>query len=79
MAIMKVSISLPDEDVTFLDEYARRAGAASRSAVVHEAIGLLRSVNLEEAYAGAWSEWEIGEDARLWETTTGDGMGDAPR
>jgi len=31
---MKISISLPDEDVEFLDEYARSIGTVSRSAVV---------------------------------------------
>jgi Arc/MetJ-type ribon-helix-helix transcriptional regulator len=76
---VKLSVSLPDEDVTFLDEYAARAGTGSRSAVIHRAIGLLRSANLEEAYARAWDEWETGEDAALWDTTVADGILDAAR
>jgi Arc/MetJ-type ribon-helix-helix transcriptional regulator len=76
---MKVSVSLPDDDVRFLDEYATRVGAASRSAVIHQAVGLLRTVSLEHAYAAAWDEWEAGEDAVLWDRTVGDGIVDAPR
>ena len=33
---MKVSVSLPGEDVRFLDEYAREQGLESRSAAVHK-------------------------------------------
>jgi Arc/MetJ-type ribon-helix-helix transcriptional regulator len=76
---MKVSVSLPDDDVAFLDEYAEKVGTASRSAVIQQAIGLLRSASLEEAYAMAWSEWEAGTDAALWDTTVADGMADAAR
>jgi hypothetical protein len=35
---MKVSVSLPDDDVEFLDAYAQPQGIESRSAVVHKAI-----------------------------------------
>ena len=41
---MKVSVSLPDEDVEFLDAYARSQGLASRSATVHKAVRLLARV-----------------------------------
>ena len=44
--IMKISVSLPDEDVEFLDDYARSTEAASRSAALHEAIALLRTAHL---------------------------------
>lgn len=30
---------------------------------------------MEEAYAEAWREWEVGDDAQLWETTVADGIG----
>ena len=43
---MKVSVSLPDEDVDFLDAYASSQGFASRSAVVHKAVRLLRASEL---------------------------------
>lgn len=60
-------------------QYASDTGGASRSAVVHQAIGLLRSATLEDAYAEAWDEWQAGEDAALWDGTTADGIGDAAR
>jgi Arc/MetJ-type ribon-helix-helix transcriptional regulator len=74
---MKVSVSLPDDDLSFVDEYARRVGVTSRSAVIHRAIGLLRSASLEEAYAAAWTEWEGSNDAVLWDATAADGIDDA--
>ena len=76
---MKVSVSLPEDDVVFLDRYAARAGRRSRSAVIQQAIGLLRSASLEEAYAAAWSEWEASGDAELWSATDADGIADAAR
>ncbi|MDP9796976.1 Arc/MetJ-type ribon-helix-helix transcriptional regulator [Catenuloplanes nepalensis] len=76
---MKLSISLSDEDVRFVDEYARRAGIAGRSTVVHKAVELLRLQDLERAYADAWDEWDGSEDAALWENTSGDGIVDATR
>jgi Arc/MetJ-type ribon-helix-helix transcriptional regulator len=72
---MKLSVSLPEDDVRFLDGYAGERGVGSRSAVVHEAIGLLRSADLETEYEAAWQEWEVAEDAALWDSTAGDGLG----
>jgi len=40
---MKLSVSLSDEDVEFLDEYARSKRLSSRSAAVQRAVRLLRS------------------------------------
>ena len=48
---MKVSVSLPDEDVEFLDRYAEEHGFRSRSAVVHTAVRALRATRLGDAYA----------------------------
>ena len=72
---MKLSVSLPDEDVEFLDAYARSQGYGSRSAVVHAAVRLLRSAQLGGAYAEAWKEWEDSGDGDEWDAATGDGMG----
>ena len=71
---MKVSVSLPDEDVEFLDAYAQSQGFASRSAVVHKAVRLLRASELGPAYEDAWTEWSSSADADLWATTTADGV-----
>ena len=71
---MKLSVSLPDEDVEFLDQYAKTQGYGSRSAVVHRAVRLLRSTELGEAYADAWSEWSESDEAAGWDAVAGDGL-----
>ena len=71
---MKVSVSLPEEDIEFLDTYARSVGARSRSAVVQRAVHLLRATELGPAYAQAWQEWEAGGDSEVWESVSGDGL-----
>jgi len=71
---MKVSVSLPGEDVEFLDEYAKKQGYESRSAVVHKAVRLLRATELSAAYEGAWREWTESGEADVWEPTTADGI-----
>ena len=71
---MKVSVSLPAEDVEFLDAYAQSRGFASRSAVVHKAVRLLRANELGAAYEDAWGEWSNSDAADLWEVTTADGV-----
>ena len=76
---MKLSVSLPDADVRFLDEYSTAVEADSRSAVIHAAIDLLRQSHLEDAYAQAFDEWAEGEDSALWERTAADGLDDAAR
>ena len=70
---MKLSVSLPDEDVRFLDEYARMH-ARSRSGAVHAAIDTLRQGGLADAYEQAWEEWDASGDGRAWEQPLGDGL-----
>jgi Arc/MetJ-type ribon-helix-helix transcriptional regulator len=72
---MKVSVSLPDDDVEFLDSYALAQGIDSRSAAVHKAVGLLRASQLEHAYEEAWAAWSADGDAGAWEAAAGDGLG----
>ena len=72
---MKVSVSLPGEDVQFLDEYAKEQGLESRSAALHRAVRLLRTAELAGTYEAAWEEWADQNDGTLWESTTGDGLG----
>ena len=71
---MKLSVSLPDEDVAYLDAYARGAGLPSRSAALHRAVRLLRSSTLGIEYADAWLEWEEGGHAGDWEGALADGL-----
>lgn len=69
---MKVSVSVPDEDVEFLDNYVSTHNVASRSAAVQRAIRLLRASDLTDSYAVAFSEWSAGADGDAWDTTTAD-------
>jgi Arc/MetJ-type ribon-helix-helix transcriptional regulator len=72
---MKVSISLPDDDIRFLDAYAETEGLGSRSAALRKAVRLLRASELGPAYEEAFAGWADSEDAALWEGTVVDGMG----
>lgn len=71
---MKVSVSIPDEDVAFLDQYASAHAIPSRSAVVHRAIEMLRADELSDAYGDAWAEWAGSGEASSWDAAAGDGV-----
>lgn len=71
---MKVSVSLPEEDVDFLDRYAESEGIGSRSAAVHRAVRLLRASELGPAYEEAWTDWAESDDADVWDAATSDGV-----
>ena len=72
-------MSLPDEDVALLDEYARASGLPSRSAVVQKALQLLRQGDLDQDYAAAWDEWQASGEQAAWDVTATDGLTDASR
>jgi Arc/MetJ-type ribon-helix-helix transcriptional regulator len=71
---MKLSVSLAEEDVAFIDDYAAKSNVPSRSAVLHRAVELLRASELEDAYSAAWDEWSAAEDAADWDAATADGV-----
>jgi len=71
---MKVSISLPDDDVRFLDAYAQSQGIESRSAVVHKAVRMLRVSELGEAYEEAFTSWQDEGEAAVWDAVSADGL-----
>jgi putative addiction module CopG family antidote len=74
MAVTKVSLSLSEQDVAFLDQQTLSGLYASRSAAVHEAVRLLRESRLADAYAEAYAEWsESGEEA-VWAPAASDGI-----
>ena len=76
---MKLSVSLPEDDVAILDEFARTAGLPSRSAALHHAVRMLRLPDLEQDYEAAWQEWEAAGDQAAWSVTAGDGIANAAR
>jgi len=71
---MKLSVSLADDDVAFLDAYAEEHESGSRSAAIQKAVRLLRAAQLEHEYAEAFGEWEQSGEAAVWDATAGDGL-----
>lgn len=71
---MKISISLRDEDVEFVNAQTQAGVFPTRSAVVHAAIRLLRDRQYIDSYAAAWDEWDAADEQHVWESATGDGL-----
>ncbi len=71
---MKLSVSLGELDVEFLDSYASEHGVPSRSAAVARAVALLRAEVLSDAYEQAAAEWSADPDAELWDVAAVDGL-----
>lgn len=69
---MKLSVSVPDDDVEFLDSYLATHRFASRSAVLQRAIRLLRASELTDSYAAAFTEWSNEPDSDAWDAATAD-------
>ncbi|MFT4259398.1 ribbon-helix-helix domain-containing protein [Microbacterium sp.] len=69
----KVSLSLSESDLVFLDSEAGSGRYASRSAVAQDAVRLLRESHLADAYAEAYAE---GYDAD-WDLADADGFASA--
>lgn len=70
----KVSVSLPVDDVAFLDAYVSAHDVPSRSAVVQMAIKTLRFGDLRDAYGDAWAQWNMSGEAASWDAVSGDGV-----
>ena len=77
MATVKLSISLPAEDVGFVDQLAAEAGFESRSAVIQHALERLRAAELQADYAEAWDDWRSAGDDEPWDASAGDGAAPA--
>ena len=70
---MKISVSIPDEDVATLDAYAETHQLPSRSATIRQAIRMLRRSELIVDYVAAFEDWSD-EDAEVWDAVAGDGL-----
>lgn len=73
MTNAKVSLSLSEGDVAFLDLETLSGRYASRSAAVQDAVRLLRESRLADAYAEAFAEGY--DDA--WDSADADGLASA--
>ncbi|WEK61930.1 MAG: type II toxin-antitoxin system ParD family antitoxin [Candidatus Microbacterium colombiense] len=73
MSHTKISLSLSESDVAFLDTEAVSGRYASRSAAVQDAVRLLRESRLADAYAEAYAEGYDDE----WDAAVGDGLASA--
>ena len=71
---MKLSVSLPESDVEYLDAYVQDQHLGSRSAAVQKAVRLLRASELGAAYEDAWTEWADGDDRALLDAAAADGL-----
>ncbi|TXK17768.1 antitoxin [Homoserinibacter sp. GY 40078] len=66
----KVSVSLSDADISYLDAQTLAGRYGSRSAALQDAIRKLRESELADAYAEAFAEWH--DD--VWDDALGDGL-----
>ena len=71
MRAEKLSISIPESSLEFVEKYRRKHALKSRSHVIETAIALLRERELEAAYRSAANEPEA-----LYDATTSDGLPD---
>jgi len=67
----KISISLSDRLLRFVEQYKLEKGCKSRSQVIEEALTLLETAELETAYREASSETDPD-----WENVAADGLND---
>jgi antitoxin ParD1/3/4 len=72
--VAKLSVTIEPTLLDFLERYQASYARKTKSAVVEEALALLRERELERAYREAAQEWLENPDAPLWESTAGDGL-----
>lgn len=73
MSNAKVSLSLSESDLAFLDTEALSGRYPTRSAAVQDAVRLLRESRLADAYAQAFADGYDDE----WDAAVGDGLASA--
>jgi Arc/MetJ-type ribon-helix-helix transcriptional regulator len=74
---MKVSVSIPDDDLAFLESQIAEGRFPNRSAAIHGAIRSLRTRHLESQYAEAAKDWRESGEEGAWEVTLADGVDDS--
>lgn len=71
---MKLSVSLTEDEVQFLDAATGRGEYSSRSAAVAAAIRALREQKMVQSYAAEFADPDIVRDLQVWDSTLGDGL-----
>jgi Arc/MetJ-type ribon-helix-helix transcriptional regulator len=74
MPNVKLSVSVNQGFVPFIERYQQAHTVRTKSEVVERALELLRKAELEQAYKEAAQEWLENPDATLWENTVADGL-----
>ncbi len=71
MAVEKLSISIPDSTLLFVERYRKTHSIRTRSEVIQEALALLRERELDTAYREANVEFDSD-----WDRVSSDGLTD---
>lgn len=71
MPNQKLSISLPEATLRFIEQYRTAKGRGSRSQVIEEALSLLQERELEAAYRESSLEID-----GVWDVAIADGLAD---
>lgn len=71
MAVEKLSISIPDSALQFVEHYRKTHAIKTRSEVIQEAIALLRERELDAAYREASVVFDSD-----WDRVSSDGLAD---
>ncbi len=74
MANVKLSVSVDQDFLPFIERYQQDHTVRTKSEVIERALKLLRKAELEAAYRAAGREWREHPDAALWENTVADGL-----
>ncbi|MCS5718470.1 ribbon-helix-helix domain-containing protein [Herbiconiux sp. CPCC 205763] len=70
----KLSVSLSESDVEYIDELAR-SRSGNRSAAIHDLVRFARERAAVSDYATANDEWIDSGESRAWEAVETDGLG----
>ena len=71
MTVEKLSISIPDSALQFVERYRKTHAIKTRSEVIQEALALLRERELDAAYREASVEFDTD-----WDRASSDGLTD---
>lgn len=74
MTIAKMSVSVDEELVRFVERYQTAHEVRTKSEVVERALQLLRDEELIQQYMEAFKEWRESDDVALWDATLADGL-----